>query len=564
MENLILPISRSKVNDRRDNIIDGYWKLDSINLDKAKPHIIKLLQNIPNSSGFICVRSSEITDSDIVRELYNVGSRNVRIYLLVDKYSDSIAHIPNSLLRISKGTIGSYILIHPDKLSSNGLFFSDSFTESSFSDDSRNRFFRLMYNEKIKDIYLHFCYCFWMLPTEEFIDGIKHDVLSSPFDIYNPEESINGENYIYSKLFTKINNIPVGQLIHQRIIAMGNETGIPVTIEQRNKRDLGNIAATELLPKNELEQIEPDINTDNTAFYAEEELHWTIVPFTLPNNSQKSKLYDRWISKNEEIKKFIQADITRIETEFAQESLYDYIKSLFSSKRDLLNSEIERLQGFIDIDFSQIPEMSIEYNLKYINEAHDRILASLNELKNEKDKSSLDVKIDTLKITLLELKELLVKKEAEKDQLNKMYEAAKHPSKHINPETDILHEDLNNNEEVQIEEESPQVELLFDRKEIKKLRDNNAKELYDVKKSIKDLEKEIQNIQKIRDSFVPTKIAEVKGVSINFKELPLLPRKGELYEASGKLYLAIKTWDDYDKAKAEAERLNAKLCATSN
>lgn len=149
MENLILPISRSKVNDRRDNIIDGYWKLDSINLDKAKPHIIKLLQNIPNSSGFICVRSSEITDSDIVRELYNVGSRNVRIYLLVDKYSDSIAHIPNSLLRISKGTIGSYILIHPDKLSSNGLFFSDSFTESSFSDDSRNRFFRLMYNEKI-------------------------------------------------------------------------------------------------------------------------------------------------------------------------------------------------------------------------------------------------------------------------------------------------------------------------------------------------------------------------------------------------------------------------------
>ena len=169
-----------------------------------------------------------------------------------------------------------------------------------------------------------------------------------------------------------------------------------------------------------------------------------------------------------------------------------------------------------------------------------------------------------MKITLLELKELLVKKEAEKDQLNKMYEAAKHPSKHINPETDILHEDLNNNEEVQIEEESPQVELLFDRKEIKKLRDNNAKELYDVKKSIKDLEKEIQNIQKIRDSFVPTKIAEVKGVSINFKELPLLPRKGELYEASGKLYLAIKTWDDYDKAKAEAERLNAKLCAISN
>lgn len=563
MENLILPISRSKVNDRRDNTIDGYWKLDSITIGNAKPHIIKLLQNIPNSSGFICIRSSEITDSDIISELYTIGNRNIRIYLLVDKYSDCIAHIPNSLIRISKGTVGSYILIHPDKLSSNGLFFSDSFSESSFSDNSGNKFFRLMYNEKTKDLYIHFCYSFWMLPTEEFIDGIKHDVLSSPFDIYNPEESLNGENYIYSKLFTKIKDVPVGQLIHQRIIPIGKETGTPITIEQRSNRDVGNIKASELLPKNELELIEPEINTDSNAFYAEEEIRWTIVPFTLPNNSQKSKLYDKWINKNEEIKKFIQADINRIETELAQESLHSYIINLFSSKKDDLNSEKEALEGFIDIDFSKIPEISIENNLKYINTAHDRIVASLNELKNERDKSSLDVEIDAIQNTLLKLKDLLVKKEAEKEHLNKMYEAAKNPSKNEEAKIEISDKD-SNNEVVQIEEATPQVEPILDRKEIKKLREKNAKEIYDLNKTIKEKERERQNIQKKKDSFIPTKPIAVKGISINLKDLPLLPSKGELYEASGKLYLAIRTWDDYEDAKSEAERLNAKLCATSN
>jgi len=44
--------------------------------------------------------------------------------------------------------------------------------------------------------------------------------------------------------------------------------------------------------------------------------------------------------------------------------------------------------------------------------------------------------------------------------------------------------------------------------------------------------------------------------------LKYLPETGELFNNSGKKYLAIINWEDYPIGKTEAERLGAKLCAT--
>jgi len=44
-------------------------------------------------------------------------------------------------------------------------------------------------------------------------------------------------------------------------------------------------------------------------------------------------------------------------------------------------------------------------------------------------------------------------------------------------------------------------------------------------------------------------------------QFPHLPHTGELFQHNGQNYLAITYWEDYDKGKSEAKRLDAKLCA---
>jgi hypothetical protein len=44
-------------------------------------------------------------------------------------------------------------------------------------------------------------------------------------------------------------------------------------------------------------------------------------------------------------------------------------------------------------------------------------------------------------------------------------------------------------------------------------------------------------------------------------QLPQFPSVGILYRQNNQDYLAIQFWDEYDQGKAEARRLDAKLCA---
>jgi predicted nucleic acid-binding Zn-ribbon protein len=47
---------------------------------------------------------------------------------------------------------------------------------------------------------------------------------------------------------------------------------------------------------------------------------------------------------------------------------------------------------------------------------------------------------------------------------------------------------------------------------------------------------------------------------LSVPQFPRLPHPGELFQHNGQNYLAITDWEDYDKGKAEAKRLDAKLC----
>jgi hypothetical protein len=117
-----------------------------------------------------------------------------------------------------------------------------------------------------------------------------------------------------------------------------------------------------------------------------------------------------------------------------------------------------------------------------------------------------------------------------------------------------------------------QIKALFLQKTIDEI--NNIQKQIDSLNSQKESKKKEKDkiAQSSTTSFLNELVGEKKLEKLDSEKLQIvqipdlkqLPTIGELFQVNSQAYLAIEFWEEYDKGKSEATRLNAKLCAIKN
>ena len=101
-------------------------------------------------------------------------------------------------------------------------------------------------------------------------------------------------------------------------------------------------------------------------------------------------------------------------------------------------------------------------------------------------------------------------------------------------------------------------------KEIKKRVEALGNEEKRIKREQSEITNGVKKESSSLDRFYNPGRHQIKEKQMAMHNYPILPSVGELFEAEGKSFLAIRYWDEYEEGLKEASRLGAKLCAFNN
>ncbi len=593
MANKILPLSKSKIVDYSNQPVTDFWQVGndkSYSKDRNfKQHVIALLQFV--TEGFVCIQSEMITDKQIIKQLFDTArGREVKIYILVNQHTPELNMLSGvCLIRYELKNTGSFILTNPNSNQPSGHFFSGQFTEESLA--SPNHVIKELNGKEMPELFRHFCYHFWESAKKEIVEESKHlNIESKPVDVFHDTTTHGEMDFIYATLFDYVRKSDRGNLSNKLIVPVKKENQTPILIKQSDKRDLGILSLTDLLPLNEFEAHTPDLHDDGTA--CKVEYQWKSEPFYLPEKCNESPLYEKWKSENDKITNHLNTILNKIQDgEKREKTISSKLSRFFLGKKNTFNKLRSDIEDLKQIDFAGITDKQLKEKISEINSIYSQIESEIGEIEQEDKKAKLDEEINGLKeskknkeVELTnkqgelngkennvseQLKDFLAKHKIEEALLGKIksewQQQSGHKNKQKNPkEAEDAENKLTELNEIQnqvfINKLKSEVENI--QREIKRIEDEIKRKENEKSKSGQQSGNKSSLSEYVSNE--SSKQSSNSGKLLSAPGLQQIPKVGKLYQLNSQSYLAIENWEQYEIGKSEAERLKAKLCAIKN
>lgn len=538
MANKILPISKYKVVDYSNEPLTNFWQVKggkSHTTDQNfKQQIIELLRSV--SEGFICIQSEKLSDKQVIKQIFDTArGREVKIYILVSQYSPELDSLNGlCLIRYELQNIGSFILVNPNSNQSNGLFFTGQITEEAFS--SSNQILNNINAKEVAELFRHFCFQFWETAKKEIIEEGKHlNIESKPIDVFHDTKEFGDKDFVYSILFDFVEKTQRGDLSDKLIVPFRKENETPILIKQSDRRELGIFNMPDLLPLNEFEKQEPVFDDDGIA--CKVEYLWTNEPFYLPEKCNESPLYEKWKSETTKIINHLNTVLYKIiDGEKREKTISSTLSRFFLGKKNTFNKLKSDVEDLMQTDFVNITDKQLKEKISEINSIYSQVENEIVEIEQEDKKAKLDEEIKTLKEKKISKEEELTSKQVELNEKEKKV-----------------------NEQYQVFINKLESEIENIQREIKRIEDEIKRKENEKSKSIHQSENKSSLSEFVSND--SSKQSSNSGKLLSIPDLQQLPKVGKLYQWNSQSYLAIEFWEQYDQAKAEADRLKAILCA---
>lgn len=463
-------------------------------------------QNLKTVRDVVCLITEKLDDPKIIGALHKLSQEGKRIYIVVGCYTDKLDQLRgHCLIRESEVHRGSLLLIDPKSNAVNAILLSDSLTSMEYPQLADKEFLSdEKSDEKSMELFRYFCYMFWEKSTYEYLDDIsgKKEIKTKGVDVYFDYK--DNYDYLFDYILDKVEDSERKDLLGCYISLASEKRPCHIKVESKGEISIGNVntSTDSLVTFEQFRSYEPKYFEDDIRYLSIKYI-WNNSPFVLPKTAQEASLYKQWGEYRNKVNNFINQNVTEIRKE--------------SNKiNDVRSDEERRLHIAKNTVFGDIRKRMEEMPVERLGEDIEtyKIINDLNSLYNDfisnKKERDNEIKRFSLQKKLTQLEEKL-------NSLNKAPEQSKN-------------------------------------------------ERYKVEKEIGDVKKEIDNINKYQtdersslDNLNSRK--EPHGAKIVESKLELLPSVGKLYEADNKFYLAISYWEDYEVAKREALRFNAKLCS---
>lgn len=537
MATKIQPITKSKTVDYSDELLQNFWQQKS-NFSANQNHKSEILKTLQFArEGIVCILTESLTDKTLIKQIFDISQNlNVRFYILVNEYSQELDLLNEiCLIRYDVKNIGSLILVNPNSDKPKGTFFTGQLTEQSMA--VSQHISGSIDSKENEELFRHFCFQFWETAKKEVIEKGKHtNITSKPLDIFHDTNVFGGKDFVYGTLFIFSEKAKRSELSGKQIIYLNNEKQIPVTIQPKSVKDLGDKTFDNLLPKTEFENIEPNFIDDGVSVSIE--YKWQNVPFYLPEKATENSLYDRWKKKKEEITKALDSVLNKIqEVEKKEGSLSKAISRFFLGKKNVfgaLKNEIENLKA---TDFANQPEAKLKEKINRINEINAQVKNEISEIETEDRKAKLDEEIENLKAQISEQESALETKKKELEEKQKDDEQKKFVPKTQGEINDI---------EKKIKLLKNQIDGK-EKEKSKQISQSNSSSLNELVGN--------QNLK--QNDSGKSQLVQMPDL----QQYPQLPQVGKLFQVNSQQYLAIEFWEEYEQGKKEAKRLKANLSA---
>ena len=185
----IEPMSKSKTKDYGGVAIKNFWLKSNIvtsTVDQGQSAYSKIKELIePAKNGVICVQSEDLSDSSLIKDLFDAVECGNRIYLLINSYQKKLDTLQGRcLIRYGLKNTGSFVLVNPHTNNPKGILYTGQFTEGGLQ-FPLNLSLELD-EEQIAFLYRHFCYHFWNSAAKEIVDSSnkERDTGTAPADIF--------------------------------------------------------------------------------------------------------------------------------------------------------------------------------------------------------------------------------------------------------------------------------------------------------------------------------------------------------------------------------------------
>lgn len=593
MANKILPISKSKVVDYSNEPLTNFWQVKD-----GKPHtadqnfkqqIIELMRSV--SEGFICIQSEKLNDKQIVRQIFDTArGRDVKIYILVNQYSPELDLLNGvCLIRYELQNIGSFILVNPNSNQPNGLFFSGHLTESTLTNS--NQILKEIKDKEVTELFRHFCFQFWETAKREIIEEGKHiSIESKPIDVFHDTKEFGTRDFVYSTLFEYIEKTKRENLSNKLVVPFKKENETPILIKQSEKKELGNFSISDLLPFNEFEMQTPDLPDDGTV--CKVEYLWTNEPFYLPEKCNESPLYEKWKSETSKINTHLDTILNKIQDgEKREKTISSTLSRFFLGKKNTFNKLKSDIEDLKQTDYANISDKQLKEKISAINSIYTQVESEIGEIEQEDKKAKLEEEINGLKENKKNKEAELSNKQNELKEKEKNVSErlkdflAKHKIEEALPskiksewqqQSGLKNKQKNPKEAEEAKTKLAELNEIQNQPFINKLKS----EVENIQREIKRIEDEIKRKENEKSksgqqsgnksslseyvSNESSKQSSNSGKLLSVPDQQHLPKVGKLYQLNNQPYLAIEFWEQFDQAKAEADRLKAKLCAIKN
>jgi len=573
--------------------LTNFWQVKGIKSHSAnqnfKQQIIELLRSV--TEGFICIQSEKLSDKQVIKQIFDTArGRKVKIYILVNQYSPEIDLLNGvCLIRYELQNTGSLILANPSSKQPDGLFFTGQITEESLS--SSNQILKIINRNEIQELFRHFCFHFWETAKKEIIEEGKHlNIESKPIDVFHDTTEFDDKDFVYSTLFDFTEKAKRGELSNKLIVPFKKENQSPILIKPIDKQPLGSVGINDLLPYKEFENYTPVFSDNSTTCKIEYE--WTNTPFYLPEKVNESPLYEKWKSETTKIKNHLETILNKIqEAEKREKTISSALSRFFLGKKNTFNKLKSDIEDLTQTDFANITDKQLKEKISEINSICSQVESEIGEIEQEDKKAKLDEEINDLKerektkeeeLTNKQgelnekekyvsdrLKSFLAKHKIEEALLGKLksewQQQSGHKNKQKNPkeaeEAEAKLAELNKiQNQVFINKLKSEIEKI--QREIKRIEDEIKRKENEKSKSSQQSENKSSLSEFVSNE--SSKQGSNSGRLLSIPDLQQLPKVGKLYQLNSQPYLAIEFWEQYDQAKAEADRLKAKLCAIKN
>lgn len=258
----IQPISKRKVIDYVDMPLENFWQLGgnahwSSNKNRNFTNLLKsTLNSIRENSieeGIVCIQTEALKDQNLIKQIFDIAQNfSVRFYILVNDYSNELNLLNGiCLIRYDLKNKGSFILINPNSNQPKGLFFTGQLTEQSMAVSQHIYVDLSPQEQKIQELFRHFCYQFWEVAKKEVIEKQKHtEVSTKPLDIWHDINKYGEKDFVYGTLFPFIELKKRGDISGQPILYLNRETLLPTEIKEHSETDLGKNLSQKFVTQN--------------------------------------------------------------------------------------------------------------------------------------------------------------------------------------------------------------------------------------------------------------------------------------------------------------------------